>query len=230
MVHADTPSSTPASASSSAATATRGEVEGGPARDLLVSVVDDDPAIAELIRRLCTGRGLNVATYLTANEFLAAFDAERPGCMVLDLHLPDLSGLELLERLAARNATQPIVFISGYAEVEHAVKAMKMGVLDFLEKPFRNQELIESILSALARDADIRHRRREQSDIAKRMSRLTRREGQVLDMVVQGMPNKNIAATLSLSPKTVEVYRANVMAKMEASSLAELVRMVLKQG
>jgi FixJ family two-component response regulator len=181
-----------------------------------------------LLQRLCADRGLKVAGFGGGREFLAAIDPERPGCLVLDLRLPDMSGIELLEKLRELRTTQTIVFISGYAEVEHAVRAMKMGVHDFLEKPFSNQAILDAILSALSRDGTARQVKAEVDDIGRRIARLTRREHQVMDLVVKGMANKAIAAELSLSPKTVEVYRANVMAKMEVGSLAELVRAAMR--
>jgi len=204
---------------------------GVPPRPLpepLVYVVDDEPSVVDLIRRLCADRGLKVAGFSGAKEFLAAVDPARPGCLVLDLRLPDMTGIDLLEQLRNLGTTQSIVFISGYAEVEHAVRAMKMGVQDFLEKPFSNQCILEAILSAVSRDARQREAKAEVDDISRRVARLTRREQQVMDLVVRGMANKAIAAELSLSPKTVEVYRANVMAKMEVGSLAELVRAAMR--
>jgi two-component system response regulator FixJ len=194
----------------------------------VVYVVDDERGITELVRRLAVARGLAVMTFHDATTFLAAYEPARAGCLVLDLRLPDLSGIELIERLRDLGATQPIVFISGYAEVEHAVRAMKMGVQDFLEKPFSNQRILEAILSAVARDAKQREAKAEVDDISRRVARLTRREQQVMNLVVTGMANKAVAAELSLSPKTVEVYRANVMAKMEVGSLAELVRTAMR--
>lgn len=200
----------------------------GPLQDPLVYVVDDEPAVVDLLRRLCADRGLKVAGFGGAKEFLAAVDPDRPGCLVLDLRLPDMTGIDLLEKLRALGTTQTIVFISGYADVEHAVRAMKMGVHDFLEKPFSNQKILDAILSAVERDGKQREVKAEVDDIGRRVARLTRRELQVMDLVVSGMANKAIAAELSLSPKTVEVYRANVMAKMEVGSLAELVRAAMR--
>ncbi|MEZ5962657.1 MAG: response regulator [Planctomycetota bacterium] len=194
----------------------------------LVYVVDDESAVVDLIRRLCADRGLKVAGFSGAKEFLASVDPGRPGCLVLDLRLPDMTGIDLLEKLRELGTTQTIVFISGYAEVEHAVRAMKMGVHDFLEKPFSNQTILDAILSAVARDAKQREVKAEVDDIGRRVARLTRREHQVMELVVRGLANKSIAAELSLSPKTVEVYRANVMAKMEVGSLAELVRAAMR--
>jgi len=194
----------------------------------LVYVVDDEPPVVELIRTLCHDLQVPVAGFSAAREFLAALEPARPGCLVLDLRLPDMSGIELLEKLRQLGSTQTIVFISGNAEIEHAVRAMKMGVHDFLEKPFSNQAIVDAILSALARDRRNRETRGELADIARRIARLTRRERQVMDLVVRGLVNKEIAAELALSTKTVEVYRANVMAKMEARSLAELVRAVMQ--
>lgn len=203
-------------------------VQPRPVPEPLVYVVDDEPAVVDLLRRLCADRGLKVAGFSGATEFLAALDPHRPGCLVLDLRLPDMTGIDLLEKLRSLGTSQTILFISGYAEVEHAVRAMKMGVHDFLEKPFSNQVIVDAILSAIARDAKNREAQAEVDDIGRRVARLTRRENQVMDLVVKGMANKAIAAELMLSPKTVEVYRANVMAKMEVNSLAELVRSVMR--
>lgn len=210
------------------ATHTDAVVQPRPFQEPLVYVVDDEPSVVDLLRRLCADRGLKVAGFSGAKEFLSAVDPDRPGCLVLDLRLPDMSGIELIEKLNALGTTQTIVFISGFAEVDHAVRAMKMGVHDFLEKPFSNQAILDAILSAVARDATRRQVKAEVDDIGRRVARLTRRELQVMDLVVKGMANKAIAAELSLSPKTVEVYRANVMAKMEVGSLAELVRAVMR--
>ena len=209
-------------------TAPDSAVQSRPFQDPLVYVVDDEPAVVDLLRRLCADRGIKVAGFGGAKEFLAGLDPNRPGCLVLDLRLPDMTGIDLLATLRQLGTTQTILFISGYAEVEHAVRAMKMGVHDFLEKPFSNQVILDAILSAVARDAKNREAKAEVDDIGRRVARLTRRENQVMDLVVKGMANKAIAAELSLSPKTVEVYRANVMAKMEVGSLAELVRSVMR--
>lgn len=194
----------------------------------IVYVVDDERGVTELIRRLAGASGLVVVPFHDATTFLAAYDPSRPGCLVLDLRLPDLSGIEIIERLRDLGATQPIVFISGYAEVAHAIQAMKLGVHDFLEKPFTNDAILAAIHSALARDAAARAERALMGDVAQRFARLSARETQVMEMVVKGMPNRVIAENLTLSPKTIEVHRANVMAKLEVNSLADLVKLAMK--
>lgn len=194
----------------------------------IVYVVDDERGVTELIRRLLAASGVVVVPFHDATTFLAAYDPDRPGCLVLDLRLPDLSGIQIIERLRDLDATQPIVFISGYAEVAHAIQAMKLGVHDFLEKPFTNDAILAAIQSALTRDAAARAERALMGDVAQLFARLSNRETQVMEMVVQGLPNRVIAENLELSPKTIEVHRANVMAKLKVDSLADLVKLAMK--
>ncbi len=194
----------------------------------LVYVVDDDRGITDLIRRLVTATGLAVAPFHDATSFLAAYAPTQPGCLVLDLQLPDIGGIQLMERLKALGATQPIVFISGYADVTHAIQVMKLGVHDFLEKPFTNEAILAAVQAAVASDASMRVQQAQANDVATRFSRLTPREKQVMEMVVKGMPNRVIAEQLELSPKTIEVHRANVMAKLQADSLADLVKLAMR--
>lgn len=193
----------------------------------LVHVIDDDAAIQALFRSIGRNAGLQVATYGTVGDFLQAWDDAQPGCLVLDLNLPDRTGLELLRELAERGCQTPVVFMSGMASVGEAVKALKLGSVDFVEKPFDLQEMIATIERALATDAARRNDQRCDSDLRRRFERLSLREREVMELVVAGAANKEVAARLGLSPKTVEVHRANVMRKTEASSLAELVRMHL---
>ena len=192
-----------------------------------VFVVDDDPALLRLIRKLVETSGRTVETYASAAEFLENCKSDRPGCLVLDVRMPGMSGLALQERLAVDSISLPILIITGFGDVPVAVQAMRQGAFDFIEKPFSGQMLIDRIEAALQEDARRRRDRGERDEIRRRVQLLTPREKQVMDLVVQGRPNKSVGTALGLSPKTVEVHRANVMKKMAAGSLAELVRMVL---
>jgi FixJ family two-component response regulator len=197
-----------------------------PESEATVFVVDDDPALLRLIRKLLESSGRKVETFSSATEFLATSKSARPGCLVLDVRMPGMSGLALQERLAADEISLPILIITGYGDVPVAVQAMRQGAFDFIEKPFSGQMLIDRIEAALAEDARRRRLRGEKDEIRRRIQSLTPREKQVMDLVVQGKPNKSVGTALGLSPKTVEVHRANVMKKMAVGSLAELVRMV----
>lgn len=211
-------------ASSSAASA------NADTRDGTVFVVDDDPALLRLIRKLLETSGRRVETFTSATEFLESYRAERAGCLVLDVRMPGMSGLALQERLATDEIALPILIVTGYGDVPVAVQAMRQGAFDFIEKPFSGQILIDRIEAALTEDLRRRRTRTSREEVRRRRSTLTPRERQVMDLVVQGKPNKLVGAALHLSPKTVEVHRANVMKKMEAGSLAELVRMALLIG
>jgi FixJ family two-component response regulator len=209
----------------SATIAGKGQTMGG--ADATVFVVDDDPALLRLIRKLVETSGRTVETYASAGEFLENCKSDRPGCLVLDVRMPGMSGLALQERLAVDAISLPILIITGFGDVPVAVQAMRQGAFDFIEKPFSGQMLIDRIEAALQEDARRRRDRGERDEIKRRVQLLTPREKQVMDLVVQGRPNKSVGTALGLSPKTVEVHRANVMKKMAAGSLAELVRMVL---
>ncbi|MBL8840939.1 MAG: response regulator transcription factor [Planctomycetes bacterium] len=195
-----------------------------------VFVVDDDAALLRLIRKLLETNGRHVETFTSAAEFLAAYRPDRAGCLVLDVRMPGMSGLALQERLATDEIALPILIVTGYGDVPVAVQAMRQGAFDFIEKPFSGQILIDRIEAALAEDARRRRTRMTREEVRRRRVTLTPRERQVMDLVVQGKPNKLVGSALHLSPKTVEVHRANVMKKMEAGSLAELVRMSLLVG
>jgi FixJ family two-component response regulator len=190
-----------------------------------VFVVDDDASVRESLRWMVGSLDLPVETYATAREFLGAQNGGRPGCLVLDLRMPEMSGLDLQNELAARHIRLPIIMISGHADVASAVRALKAGALDFLEKPFARSELLARVQEALALDAKAREAEAERIRVEGCVARLTPRERQVMDLVVSGKTNKNIAAGLGLCEKTVEVHRARVMTKMEADSLAQLVRL-----
>ena len=193
-----------------------------------VFVVDDDFGVRSSIRVLMKSIGLPATPYASAKEFLAAYDAAQPGCLVLDIRMPGMSGLELQGKLNERHSILPIIFITGHGDVPMAVEAMQAGAVDFIQKPFRDQDLLDRINQALDKDAGSRRMLAERNMIRKRLDSLTPREHEVLDLVVAGKANKVIAGDLNLSQRTVEIHRARVMEKMEAHSLAHLVRMVLE--
>ncbi|MCR9243564.1 MAG: response regulator [bacterium] len=191
----------------------------------LINVVEDEPAIQALFRNIGRIAGFEVATYGTVAEFHADFDPARLGCLVLDLNLPDGTGIEILERLAADGCEMPVIFMSGIARVSEAITAFRLGSLDFVEKPFDLDNMLESLQRAVDKDHDRRSTSASLEHIRNRFCRLSPREKQVMELVVLGAANKEVAAELGLSPKTIEVHRANVMRKTEATSVAELVRM-----
>jgi hypothetical protein len=193
-----------------------------------IFVVDDDDAVRTSLRLLLKSVGLPVETFSSAQEFLDAFDSERAGCLVLDIRMPGMSGLELQQKLNEMHAIIPIVFITGHGDVPMAVEAMQHGAIDFIQKPFRDQELIDRINQARETDQKNREGLGERDAIIKRMGQLTPREREVLNLVIKGKANKVIAFDLNVSQRTVEIHRARVIEKMEASSLAHLVRMVLE--
>ena len=192
-----------------------------------VYIVDDDDAIRSALRLLLKSVGLAAATVPSAQEFLATYDPQQPGCLILDVRMPGMSGLELQQQLNLRGTIIPVIFITGHGDVPMAVEAMQQGAFDFLQKPFRDQDLIERIQRALAKDQTGRAELRERVRIKERLESLTAREREVLGLVTSGKPNKIMAADLGVSQRTVEIHRARVMEKMGASSLAQLVRMVL---
>jgi two-component system, LuxR family, response regulator FixJ len=196
-----------------------------PATMPLVRVVDDEISIQALFTNMGPIGGFAVATHTTAGELLANLDEERIGCLVIDLFLPDMTGIELLQQLATRGCALPVVFTSGMARVSEAVKAIKLGSIDFLEKPFGVEDMLAAINRAIDLDRERRRSGATCDGLRRRFARLSPRESQVMELVVQGAANKEVAHRLGLSPKTVEVHRANVMRKTEAASLAELVRM-----
>src|SRR6185312_13427155 len=192
-----------------------------------VIVIDDDEAVRNSLRLLLKSVGLGVRTFASAQEFLPVYDARQPGCLVLDIRMPGMSGLELQQQLNLRGATIPVVFISGHGDIPMAVEAMQHGAFDFLQKPFRDQDLIDRVQRALERDASIRAQLKATDHIREYLASLTPREREVLDLVTIGKPNKVMAGDLGVSQRTVEIHRARVMEKMGASSLAQLVRMVM---
>lgn len=191
----------------------------------VVHVVDDEKTIQTLFTNMGRILPYEFHTHGTAAEFFADHDDSRPCCLVLDLNLPDRTGIEVLRDLAAKNSRLPVVFMSGMARVSEAVNALKLGSIDFVEKPFDLQVMVDAVNKAIGLDLERRHAAAANAALARRFQRLTAREREVLDLIVNGAANKEVAAALGLSPKTVEVHRANVMRKTQAGSLAELVRM-----
>ena len=191
-----------------------------------VFVVDDDEAVRRFLNGLIASVGLKVETYASAQEFLDAHEPGRPGCLLLDIRMPGMSGLELQKVLVERNIRIPVIILTGHGDVQVAVHAMKAGAVDFIEKPFNNELLLDRIQKAVAESVQADTSRVKRVEIARRMDLLTPREHQVLDMVADGETNKAIARRLDISEKTVEIHRAHVMEKMQAKSLADLVKIM----
>lgn len=191
-------------------------------------VVDDDEAIRTLWRWLMESQGIAVQTFATAGEFIEAY-RQGPGCLVLDLRLPGMSGLELQQYMKERGIEIPVVFMSAHGDVPSAVSAIKGGAVDFIQKPFSYREVLSVIAKAFERDQELRHKRALRVLVGERLAALTERERDVMTRVVEGKPNKLIAAELEISTKTVEVHRAKVMEKMGAASVAELVQLMLQR-
>jgi two-component system response regulator FixJ len=192
-----------------------------------VFVVDDDEGVRNSLRFLLKSVGLATRIQSSAGEFLESYKQSQPGCLVLDVRMPGMSGLELQQQLNLRGATIPVIFITGHGDIPMAVEAMQHGAFDFLQKPFRDQDLIDRIQRALERDARSRKALSQHSQIRTRIESLTAREREVLALMTQGKPNKVMAAELGVSQRTVEIHRARVMEKSGAASLAQLVRMVM---
>jgi len=196
----------------------------------IVHVIDDDDALRESLAFLLKSAKVPAATYESADEFLAQLANVQGGCVVTDVRMPGMGGIDLLKRLRELNNPIPVIVITGHGDVPLAVEAMKHGASDFLEKPFDDDLLLGAVKSALANQAVDSERQALRSEIAQRLALLSTRERQVLDGLVAGHPNKTIAYDLGISPRTIEIYRANVMTKMEAGSLSDLVRMALTAG
>lgn len=193
----------------------------------LVHVIDDDAAVRDALDALLGSAGLEVRTYATAVDFLDRLAAAPPGCVVSDVQMPGVSGLELLHRLEDRRGEFPMIVLTGQADVPMAVEALQAGAADFIEKPFDSDRIIRSVQAALARMSASSERSQEKGVYGQRAEALSPREAEVLDGLVAGLSTKAIARNLGLSPRTVDVYRGHVMSKMQAESLAELVRMVM---
>lgn len=192
-----------------------------------VFVVDDDAAVRDSLELLFDSTGMAVESFASASRFIEYYDPARPGCLVLDIRMPDMDGMELQQALNDRQISLPIIFITGHGEVSLSVKALKEGAYDFIEKPFEDEVLLESIQEAMILDTKNRKLADIKEDVMTRCSRLTPREKEVMHHISEGKSNKEIAVILTLSHRTVEVHRARLMEKMEVNSLAELVPMAL---
>jgi FixJ family two-component response regulator len=190
-----------------------------------VFIIDDDAGVRESIRDLVESVDLRAESFATAQEFLASKRRDGPSCLVLDVRLPDTSGLDLQQKLSRAGVRIPIIFITGHADIPMTVKAMKSGAVEFLTKPFREQDLLDVIHRALRRDRVVREKQRRLAELQERYSLLSAREREVMSLVVSGLLNKQIAAELGASETTVKTHRGHVMQKMEAKSLPDLVRM-----
>ena len=198
-----------------------------PSEALVVHVIDDDEAMRQSLAFLFRTARIQAETYESASAFLSALPQLKVGCVVTDVRMPGLSGLDLLRRLRELNIGVPVIVITGHGDVPLAVEAMKGGAADFLEKPFDDEALLGAVRSALSKNATDHERQAQKSVIKDRLASLSNRERDVLEGLVAGNPNKTIAYDLGISPRTVEIYRANVMTKMQAGSLSDLVRMAI---
>jgi len=194
----------------------------------VVYVVDDEPSIRNSTKELAESVGLRVQTFATAQEFLGSQRPDVPGCLVLDVRLPGLSGFDLQRELAQTNNPVPIIFITGHGDIPMTVQAMRAGAIEFLTKPYRHQDLLDAITHALERDRSDRKQRSELAELRRRHESLTPREREVMAFLVKGMLNKQVAAELTMTEPTVKFHRAHVMQKMMANSMAELARMAEK--
>lgn len=192
-----------------------------------VFVVDDDQAVRDSLALLVQSVGLDVETFPSAQDFLDTYRPERPGCLITDIRMPGMSGLDLQERLTADHRHIPVIVLTGFGDVPAAVRALKGGAIDFVEKPFNPQALLDLVQQAIARDAELREQAGREADLAERLALLTPREHEVMALVVAGKANKVIAIDLAISERTVELHRARIMKKMRVRSLAELMRTVL---
>jgi FixJ family two-component response regulator len=193
--------------------------------DPIVFVVDDDPLIRDGLRSLIKSVGLHVETFGSSREFMQRKPPDAPGCLVLDVRLPGLSGLDLQRELNESNIRIPIIFMTGHGDIPMSVRAMKNGALEFLTKPVRGQDLLDAIQQAIARDRAARRERAKMADLRTRFDLLTPREREVLDLIVAGLLNKQIAGELNIGEVTIKTHRAHIMQKTQAESLAHLVRM-----
>jgi two-component system, LuxR family, response regulator FixJ len=198
--------------------------------EVIVHVVDDEEAMRASVAFLLGTAGLGSRQYESAAALLACADRLEPGCIVTDIRMPEMNGLELIGELTRREVRHPVIVITGHADVAMAVAAMKAGVVDFLEKPFTDEALLNAVRAALTREQSAASRDRERVAMAARHAQLTAREREVFAAVSAGDSNKEAARRLGISPRTVEIYRANVMAKMQAATLSDLVRMALALG
>jgi two-component system response regulator FixJ len=195
--------------------------------EALVHVIDDDEAVRDSLAFLLDTAGMEVRTYESPLPFLEVLPVPEPACVITDIRMPEMTGIELLHRLQEKDQRLPVIVITGHGDVPMAVEAMRLGAADFIEKPFADEIILAALRSALERHSDIRRIDADRAAATARLAALSTRERQVLEGLVAGNPNKTIAYDLGISPRTVEVYRANLMTKTQASSLSDLVRMAL---
>jgi two-component system, LuxR family, response regulator FixJ len=200
------------------------------AADAIVHVIDDDEAVRQSLEFLLRTAGMTPQTYESASEFLKLLPTIETGCVITDVQMPGISGIELLRRLGEMQVKLPVIVITGHGDVPLAVEAMKIGAIDFLEKPYEDEQLLGTVRAALDLSQQNIARDSKRAEVEARLATLTNREREVLEGLIAGKPNKIIAFDLTISPRTVEIYRANVMTKMAAASLSELVRMALVSG
>jgi FixJ family two-component response regulator len=196
----------------------------------IVYVVDDEPSVCLALKRLLRSVGLEARTFISAQEFLHAGRPDAPGCLILDVRLPGLSGLDLQAGLAAEKIDLPVVFITGHGDIPMSVRAMKAGAIEFLTKPFREQDLLEAIQRGIEQNRNVRRQSAEMRVLQQLYALLTPREREVLPCVTSGLLNKQIAAQLGASEKTIKVHRGQIMQKMKAKSIAHLIHMAEKLG
>ncbi len=192
-----------------------------------VFIVDDDLQVREFLRATVESAQLAVESFDTAEDFINSLDASRPGCVMVDVKLSGMNGLELQERLKERSINLPVIMMSGYGDIRMAVRAMKKGAISFIEKPVSAETVLDSVREAIAKDEKRREEEKVIEQVTQRLLRLTPRELEVMELVVAGNANKEVAAKLQLSEKTIEIHRAHVMKKMQAESVAELVRLAI---
>ncbi|WP_024298739.1 response regulator transcription factor [Methylomicrobium lacus] len=193
----------------------------------IVYLVDDEFAIRDALTLLIETAGFNIQSFESAHEFLDRYDHSRPGCLLLDVRMPSMSGLELQEELSKRDINIPIIFISGHAEVADSAKAFRAGAIDFLEKPFENSVLLERLEEGISKDIYARTERAVRSDIQHRLAQLTPREMEVLQLIISSHSNKESAKILKVSNRTVDAHRARIMEKLQAESLADLMKIAM---
>ena len=201
-----------------------------PSSSPTVFVVDDDAAIRKAVSRLLRSAGIAVAVFESPTEFLAQYDPDTPGCLVLDIAMPGFNGLQLQTALGEKGSVLPIIFLTGHGDVSKSVQAMKHGAFDFLTKPVKDKDLLTAVRAAIETDAFVRREKAKMSEILARLDKLTPRERELLEHVVAGKLNKQIACDLSITEATVKMHRARVMAKMKVQSVAELARLTERCG